>query len=382
MGDIETNTLGILEPVTPTTNAIPAQDNFSPGALPTPFVYSYDPAADSNSPYILFVHGWNMPTWEKDRWAETAYKRLYWQGYQGRFGSFRWPTDYGFTGNFNQILTNSLELDNFDSSEFNAWQSATGLLNKLSALNIQYPGHVYVLAHSMGNVLAGEALRLEGSIQVVNTYVASQAAVSAHTYDSNTNDVPDYSFTYDGVSFGPITPNIYGNWFAGNNGGGAERVISFYNTNDYALARGHWQLDQLFKPDSDVVESGVAWNYGYDGSPDDPPPWNNFWKQQFGFSFHGEVPLNIVTNINARYEVMAYAAQSYTTALGATPGSLNNIFSTVNLGRITNPRIWQPDPTGNNYTEHFWHSAEFRGDNPLQEGYWSELLGSEAFNLK
>ena len=34
----------------------------------------------------------------KDRFAETAFKRLYWQGYQGRFGSFRWPTDYGFNG--------------------------------------------------------------------------------------------------------------------------------------------------------------------------------------------------------------------------------------------------------------------------------------------
>ena len=36
--------------------------------------------------------------WEKDRFAETAFKRLYWQGYQGRFGEFRWPTSYGFTG--------------------------------------------------------------------------------------------------------------------------------------------------------------------------------------------------------------------------------------------------------------------------------------------
>jgi hypothetical protein len=37
-----------------------------------------------------------METWEKDRYAETAFKRLYWQGYQGRFGSFRWPTGNNF----------------------------------------------------------------------------------------------------------------------------------------------------------------------------------------------------------------------------------------------------------------------------------------------
>ena len=55
---------------------------------------------DTNTPYILFVHGWNMAPWEKDRFAETAFKRLYWQGYQGRFGEFRWPTDFGFQGHY------------------------------------------------------------------------------------------------------------------------------------------------------------------------------------------------------------------------------------------------------------------------------------------
>ena len=62
--------------------------------------FRYANPGNANTPYILFVHGWNMETWEKDRFAETAFKRLYWQGYQGRFGEFRWPTDYDFTGSF------------------------------------------------------------------------------------------------------------------------------------------------------------------------------------------------------------------------------------------------------------------------------------------
>ena len=40
------------------------------------------------------------PTWDKDRYAETEYKRLYWQGYQGRFGEFRWPTTVQGVGKF------------------------------------------------------------------------------------------------------------------------------------------------------------------------------------------------------------------------------------------------------------------------------------------
>jgi hypothetical protein len=337
------------------------------------FQYPYDPSIDSTTPYILYVHGWNMPTWEKDRFAEAAYKRLYWQGYQGRFGVFRWPTGSGFVG-ISTMATNITEKDNYDLSEYEAWQSATGLLNKLSALNIQYPGQVYMLAHSMGNVVASEALRLAGTSQLVNTYVASQAAITAHTYDPT---VTNYSFSYSPWSSVAHTPNIYGNWFATNNGNGAGQIISFYNVNDFALQRSVWQLDQLFKPDQLVIENGQPWDYGYSGSTNDPAPWNNFYKEYSSSTVY----FNIVGNLLNRYEVMGLAAEPYTTALGATPG-VNNVFLNVNLDRSGNNAIWPGDPTGQNYIEHFWHSAEFRGDYWQQQGYWSELLGSEAFNLK
>ena len=49
---------------------------------------------------------------------------------------------------------------NYDNSEFTAWRSAVGLLNKLNDLSAKYPGRAYLLGHSMGNVVAGEALRL------------------------------------------------------------------------------------------------------------------------------------------------------------------------------------------------------------------------------
>ena len=326
--------------------------------------FQYTAPTDANTPYILFVHGWNMEPWEKDRYAETAFKRLYWQGYQGRFGEFRWPTDFDFSGLQQIIMTNRNEKDNFDNSEYQAWRSAPGLLNLLIGLNAEYPGHVYMLAHSLGNVVAGEAIRLAGDNQVVNTYVASQAAVTAHAYDAN---VPDYSFYY---IYGPYTPNIYGNWFAGNNGSGAGSIISFYNTNDYALRFLGWQVDQLTKPDQSVVENGINWNYGYSGSPNDPAPWNNFYKE----STNSTVYFNIVTSLNNHYEVMAYAAQSYTTALGTTPG-------VTNLVSLNLTAIWPSDPTGNNYKEHFWHSAEFRGDSVWEWGYWNTLLFSSQFGF-
>jgi hypothetical protein len=93
------------------------------------------------------------------------------------------------------------------------------------------------------------------------------------------------------------------------------------------------------------------------------------------------INFDIVNVLTSRYEVMGLAAQSWTTALGATPG-VQQVSGIVNLARSASPRLWPADTTGNNYTAHFWHSAQFRGDYWHQQGYWSALLGSEGFNLR
>jgi len=98
-----------------------------------------------------------------------------------------------------QHLADVTDPRNFDNSEFIAWQSAAGLRNKLKDLNAEYPGHVYMLAHSMGNIVAGEALQLaaqNGDGRVVNTYVASQAALPAHDYDATVTSPYLLPFTY------------------------------------------------------------------------------------------------------------------------------------------------------------------------------------------
>jgi pimeloyl-ACP methyl ester carboxylesterase len=375
-------TVGDEPSIAPKTNAVPAVEGLPVGAS----AFLYTVPSNTNTPYILFVHGWNMETWNKDRWAETAFKRLYWQGYQGRFGSFRWPTGNGFTGSYWQTLTDPR---NFDNSEFIAWQSAAGLLNKLNNLNAEYPSHVYMLAHSMGNIVAGEALRKaaqQGLGQLVNTYVASQAAVPGHCYDSTLtgNDLLDF-----GTLYGPDTPNIYNNWMA-TNGAAAGARINFYNTNDYALASGVWQLDQISKPD---IRDQVY----YYASSDLSTVQDLFKKSTYDNVVDAELIIKTHTGIfpttlhlgdantvQDRYEIMAFDSEPRSLAMGATPDV--HTMPDVDLTRTTNPRIWPPDTNPNflnkPYGEHFWHSAEFRGDNAQMQGYWSELLSSEAFNLK
>jgi len=369
-------TIGDSPSKPPTNTAYIAKEDLQPFST----AFEYGPSDSADTSYILFVHGWNMKRWEKDRFAESAFKRLYWQGYQGRFGLFRWPTDNGFSPEFSVFTSNPLtDPHNYDNSEYTAWRSAAGLLNQLNDLNAKYPGRVYLLAHSMGNVVAGEALRLAGSNQVVNTYIASQAAIPAHVYDAtvtnlllfvyNHPDVPDIAEP-SGFNYGPTTPNIYGNRLASNSAA-AGRRINFYNANDYALVQPRWGYNQIRKPDTFFLSG----HYTYNGSTNDPAPWNNF-----GFVFlSGDPPssLDIVNNLLQRYEAISYAAESYSISLGAA-ASL-----TTFDGKFDLSTTWPTDTTGHNYGDHFWHSAQFRSNSTQQWGYWRTLLRSPTvgFNI-
>ncbi|HEX3628064.1 MAG TPA: hypothetical protein VH280_21850 [Verrucomicrobiae bacterium] len=368
-------TVGDQPKLPPMTNVGLSTEGLAPGEEG----FEYPPPKDTNTTYILYVHGWNMEAWEKDRFAETAFKRLYWQGYHGRFGQFRWPTDFDFEAS---LIDAILQPHNYDTSEFKSWHSAEGLMSLLVGLNGEYPGHVYVLAHSMGNVVTGEALSLAaayGEGQIVNTYVASQAAIPAHVYDASVTSpyLIDYSHSAHGIPApGRIkTPNIYPNRLT-NNVFAVGRRISRYNINDFALSPDSWCLDQALKPDQNVaLGDGNIWDWGYNGSTNDPAPWNNFFRIYVGSQF--DHSLDIVGSVDDFYEVLAYAADPYSTPLGTAPIST---FTSVDMTDPAND-IWLPDTSGHNYSDHLWHSAEFRGDCWQQWGYWNSLLFSPQFGF-
>jgi esterase/lipase superfamily enzyme len=129
--------------------------------------------------YVLFVHGWNQQPWKRRAFAETAYKRMWHHGFRGRFGLFSWPTEW--------VPLPFITHLSFDRSELRAWMSAPGLLEVLLDPKLQhYAGRIRVVAHSLGNVVVSEALRLgaeTGRSQLVHTYIATQAAVAASAYD-------------------------------------------------------------------------------------------------------------------------------------------------------------------------------------------------------
>jgi hypothetical protein len=328
-----------------------------PTMIPAPSGQPLVPSPDETNDYVLWVHGWNMSPFDKDSFGDTAFKRLFWQGYKGRFGTFRWPTFY-FTGDVPPVHS-------YDGSEHRAWASSLGLLALLNQLNSgPFAGNIRMMAHSMGNVVASEALRRAQSGQVVQTYIASQAAMPAHCYDA-TAPVMAY-----GSGLGPTTPNVYAYYWQENAtsqphdwqaegrpsymhpnymDGKAGRYFNYYNDTDWALNGFHWQLDQQTKPDSD-------YGYEYAGSGSS----TGFWRDR-GL---GATWLTFPTD---RHEVFAWAAESRSYALGS-----QWVEGVVTGSTGTNRDLKRPPISYDRQRK--YHSGQFRGMNMERRHYWEQLL--------
>jgi hypothetical protein len=310
--------------------------------------FQYSTSSPETSQYILFVHGWNVNADEKTYFANTAYKRLWWQGYKGRFGAFRWPTEYNFPAGGK----NGFNLRNFDDSEFVAWNSAAGLSQLLASLNSQYPNNVYLFAHSHGNVVAGEALNLLLTNRTVKTYVACQAAISAHAYDPTTpNRSTRTSNTPDSLAHYPtdIDPCYF------NGVTSAAGKADFYNINDYALKL--WNLDQRLKPDNGLNYPGYFWSAA-----------NNYYE------IAGTGPIIHLFFPDDRYKIFSYCVQSPCFALGAAPSV--GPFTPVSMSVL-----WGADPyPDHNFDEHCWHSGEFLFSTVEQWIWWQNLM--DSFHLQ
>ncbi len=239
------------------------------------------PTLDEEKDFILFVHGWNMAHPDKRAFAETSYKRLWHLGYQGKFGAFFWPTFWNFPGSFH--------LGHYDASEHIARNSGDALLGLLTSLNRKHPGRVHLVAHSMGNVVASEALH-KAPTAVVKNYAASQASVPADAFVLSPSAVWEWPtilqkttkiIGFRDIPHLPITstvrtPNLFAYFCPDitseefqkepfpeigspymNPFNGATNCINLYNRRDWAL--GLWIADQAMKPN----RMDFLYPYGY-----------------------------------------------------------------------------------------------------------------------
>jgi len=330
--------------------------------------------------YVLFVHGWRMQPWERRAFAETAMKRMFWQGYKGRFGFFSWPTEFI---DKNLVLT---EPSNYDRSEVQARRSGSRLraLVDNGALN-PFKGSLRVFAHSMGNVVVGESLRGYTGGVLYNTYIPTQAATSAQAYvnepdrdnfeadwhlANTTNDIPPNRYLFDVPN--PHTETPSANWgprYYDGISNSVQSITNFYNVTDDAL--GDNLINQATKPDAGFSES---WEYEretvivldpggavtrfrdrYFRNPIGPERIEIFWN--------GGV---IQEGVIGSAEILSRITPSRSIALGASSRNEVEISSNLNL---------------NDAQLNFGgiHSAQFLDDASARQCYWERLLTTFGF---
>src|SRR5204862_6151293 len=142
--------------------------NYSPDVSPR-----FEQPEDETPQCLVFAHGWAMSYDDSINFSETMFKRLWWQGFKGRFAAFRWATQTSF--------------DSYNTSEWLAWKYGKSLVNYVeNYLKHQIPNYtINVAAHSMGNVVTGSALRRG---MTINTYMLMEAAIPSGCYNDSVNN--------------------------------------------------------------------------------------------------------------------------------------------------------------------------------------------------
>ena len=226
------------------------------------------PAAprDDSKEVIIFIHGWNMTQWGFENFTATFFKRLWWQGYQGRVASIRWETCSG--DDYFIDTKNIFSGRTFNMSEFRALRSGRGVADFLKALRSRYPNHnIGLSAHSMGNTVMAEALRLlaaEGQ-KPIDNYVLLQAAFPAQGYDLKA--AGDLVLTNTLAS--RPTPDTYLGYASAIALAVKGNIVNFINPNDFALQTGvlpngleaSWFANQRdVKPDNNAARFLLAFS--------------------------------------------------------------------------------------------------------------------------
>ncbi len=318
---------------------------------------SYSPATDEK---FLLVHGWNMNAAEKTQWIQTVFKRLWWQGYQGSVALFDWPTLSDM--DIWDVLAGA---HHFDNSEFRSWLSSDALIGVFNTLNGS--GNLRVLAHSMGNVVAGEAIRRYTGADL-HTYLACQSALSAHFYDNTI--AANHPCQHQGYDlFFPNTPDIMGHFSTGDanssphmtdNDTHVSNMQNFYNAVDWAL--DFWEINNVLKPDG-----LTPYLFGYDGSED---------HYQEGTDQFSRGPIDnpyevlSVTDQRQRYMIFSYCDESRSRALGQTE---NGEFQDWNLHAPVGQGGMGYDG------QHYSHSREFRSHIADEWTFWETVFGTCQF---
>jgi hypothetical protein len=302
------------------------------------------------------VHGWRMKYMDFMNWSDTGYKRLWHQGFKGKFYSFHWATFSGDNNGLPYGLDEELEDHSggnspvippggltYNASEYRAWLCGPALASFVNQL--PNPGKRSLFAHSMGNVISGAALRSGMSVQL---YAMCNSAMAAMAYDP-TKIHPDHSGykTPDTDNDSAIRTG-YGLSNRFNGLANMPQISNFCLPDDEAL-KGWLSNNKYFKADHNKY-------YWYQEYPQPMTAYRLFYNP-FQNNFR---------NVTGLSEAMGYVTQSRSLPAGAdrnATGSINGGFEDMTS--------WGFGKT---------HSAQWRWSNHKTHLFWGKLV--EKLELK
>jgi hypothetical protein len=190
------------------------------------------PQGETSDTIVLVhgIHGAGVFTEEQalngyTRMGSTTFKRLWHQGFKGRFGFYKWEAHH---------------ISQFNESEYRAWKSGRGLAAFLGSL----PGNnKNIICFSQGGVVGSSAIRDYGATP--SAMIVMQAAIPAVCYDDDPalNRFPN-----------ALPDTVADLGYRGYHGGTGTSVINFSDPTDNATG-GLWGASQNLKPEP---------RYGYD----------------------------------------------------------------------------------------------------------------------
>jgi hypothetical protein len=159
-------------------------DGSSPGAAPSPLgTKTSDPSAFypdtlTNGKYFVFLHGFNVPVQRARGWNAEVFKRLHQMGSKARFVGVTWTGATGIpAAGTPPNIGNADSSTDYHKGVFYAMQTGDALA---SALNFTQGADVTIAAHSLGNMVVGEAIQNGGFTP--NRYYIINGAVPTEAY--------------------------------------------------------------------------------------------------------------------------------------------------------------------------------------------------------
>ena len=284
--------------------------NYSPDVSPR-----FEQLPDETPQCLVFVHGWRMSYDDSVSFSETMFKRLWWQGYKGRFAAFRWATQ--------------TSADSYNTSEWLAWKYGKSLANYVeNYVKHQLPSYtINIAAHSMGNIVTASALKRG---MTIDTYMLMEAAIPSGCYVDEVNNYPPFLTAEQNRHATPDTEIDNGyRLFLGSLATSVGKFVSFFNVNDFALATGatpflgwpfetNWEQNQIdFKPNQ---FSNATFDY-YDFFPNAPA------GSRSVFFFNGTE----VRSVTDQHETMSFVARPRSRAVGSEGNSAVVFTTSIDL---------------------------------------------------